>query len=84
MGTFWEGSDVDMTIIADKTFSSDDLLKVSALFSDSYLPYFVDLSIFSKLQNTDLIDHIKRNGKVLYQKTSCNGDCNGYRPSAKQ
>ena len=68
MGNFREGSDIDMTIIADETFSYDDLLKLNGMFSDSYLPYFVDLSIFSKLQNTSLIEHINRKGKLLYEK----------------
>lgn len=68
MGNFREGSDIDMTIIADKNFSHDDLLKVKCLFDDSYLPYLTDISDFSKLKNQNLIDHILRNGKVLYEK----------------
>ena len=68
MGNFREGSDIDMTIISDGTFTYDDLLKITGLFDDSYLPYFVDISDFSKLKNADLIDHIQRNGKILYQR----------------
>ena len=66
MGNFREGSDIDMTIISDGTFSYDDLLSVAGMFDDSYLPYLVDISDFSKLTNPDLIDHIKRNGKLIY------------------
>lgn len=67
MGNFTESSDIDMTIIADD-FSYNDLLKLNGMFSDSYLPYFVDVSIFSKLKNPHLIEHIKQYGKVLYER----------------
>ncbi|MBR4631305.1 MAG: nucleotidyltransferase domain-containing protein [Treponema sp.] len=68
MGTFREGSDIDMTIVADGDFSHEDLLDIAGLFDDSMLPYLVDVSDFSKLKNADLIDHINRRGKILYQR----------------
>ena len=68
MGNFRDGSDIDMTIIADDNFSTDELYKIKLLFDDSMLPYLVDISDFSKLKNTDLIEHINRNGKILYEK----------------
>ncbi len=68
MGTFREGSDIDMTIIADGEFTESELLDVADAFDDSMLPYLVDVSIFSELKNPDLIDHIKRRGKILYKR----------------
>ncbi len=70
MGNFREGSDIDMTLIADGGFSSSDLSKIWNEFDDSSLPYLVDVSIFSELKNPDLIDHIKRRGKTLYERKS--------------
>lgn len=69
MGTFREGSDIDMTIVADSAFSHADLLRVLNDFDDSDLPYLVDISIFSELKNPDLVDHILRRGKLIYERT---------------
>ena len=70
MGNFREGSDIDMTIIADGVFSYDDLLHVADDFDNSMLPYLVDVSDFSQLKSESLKDHIRRRGKVLYQRKS--------------
>ena len=43
------------------------LALLDAKIDDLYLPYFVDLSLFSMLRNTDLIESIEREGKVLYR-----------------
>lgn len=67
-GNFREGSDIDMTIVADGEFTFDDLLHVCGDFDDSMLPYLVDVSDFSKLNNAELIDHIQRRGKVIYER----------------
>ncbi len=66
-GNFREGSDIDLTIVEEEIPSSI-LLKLVNDFDDSLLPIKVDISIFSKLTNQDLIDHIKRVGKSFYQK----------------
>lgn len=66
-GTFREGSDIDMTIVATSEFGFSELAKVSTLFYDSPLPYLVDISDFSKLTNQNLISHIERCGKVIYE-----------------
>lgn len=66
-GNFQEGSDIDLTIIEEEIPSSV-LLELVNDFDDSLLPIKVDISIFSKLTNQDLIDHIKRVGQVFYKK----------------
>ena len=58
-------SDVDITLIGD-LLNDDDLADVVCRLSESSLPYFCDVSLFSKLQNPALIDHIKRQGKTIY------------------
>ena len=66
-GNFKPGSDIDMTIVADPTFDFSALAKVNTMFHESSLPYLYDISDFSKLTNPDLIEHIKRCGKVIYR-----------------
>lgn len=73
MGTFREGSDIDMTVIADEGFTRDDLLRMADAFDDSLLPYLVDLSIFAELKSSELKDHIRRRGKVLYERGATSG-----------
>ena len=67
-GNFREGSDIDLTIVEEKEIPASVLLKLINDFDDSLLPIKVDISIFSKLTNQNLIDHIKRVGQVFYQK----------------
>ena len=65
-GKYRTGSDIDISIKADDSFSRTDLLNIGNDFDDSDLPYFVDVSIYDKLSNPDLKAHIDRVGKVLY------------------
>ncbi|MBQ9357877.1 MAG: nucleotidyltransferase domain-containing protein [Prevotella sp.] len=64
-GNYRPFSDVDVTLIGEH-LTNDDLADVAFRLSESSLPYFCDVSLFSKLQNPALIDHIKRRGKAIY------------------
>ena len=64
-GTNRISSDIDMTLKGDK-LTYLQLALLDARIDDLYLPYFVDLSLFSMIKNTDLIASIEREGKVLY------------------
>jgi len=66
-GNFRAGSDIDISLKTGDSFTRIDLLRIGNDFDDSDIPYFVDVSIYDKLSNRDLIDHINRVGKVLYQ-----------------
>jgi uncharacterized protein len=68
-GNYRPGSDIDMTIISDGPFDFSDLTSVMNEFEESDLPYLTDLSLFSTLTNEHLIDHIKRMGKIIYERT---------------
>ena len=35
---------------------------------DLLLPYTLDLSLYSHIDNADLLDHIQRAGKLFYQR----------------
>ncbi|MCL2479764.1 MAG: nucleotidyltransferase domain-containing protein [Treponema sp.] len=63
-----KGSDIDLTLKTDSTFTRTSLLRIATDFDDSDIPYFVDISIYDKLTNPDLKAHIDRVGKVLYQR----------------
>nr|WP_320017553.1 nucleotidyltransferase domain-containing protein [uncultured Desulfobacter sp.] len=68
-GNYHPGSDIDLVIM-------DDLIKDSRLnnleidLDDLLLPYKLDLTVFQKIQNQDLIDHINRVGILFYTKYS--------------
>ncbi len=65
-GNYRSGSDIDITLKTDDSFSRQDLLRIGNDFDDSDMPYFVDVSIYDKISNTDLKAHIDRVGKILY------------------
>ncbi|MDR0709989.1 MAG: nucleotidyltransferase domain-containing protein [Spirochaetaceae bacterium] len=67
-GTYKNGSDIDLTLHTDDAFTHADLLRLANDFDDSDLPYMVDLSEYRKLQNENLKEHIRRVGKVLYER----------------
>ena len=65
-GKYRNGSDIDLSLITDNTFTRSELLHITGDFDDSDIPYFVDVSIYDKLSNPDLKAHIDRVGKTLY------------------
>ncbi|GHU47690.1 DNA polymerase [Spirochaetia bacterium] len=69
-GTYHPGSDIDITLHTDETFTYNDLLHLANEVDDSDMPYFVDISVYDKLQNMDLKEHIQRIGKPLYVRQS--------------
>ena len=64
-GTNRKSSDIDMTLKGDNLIYLQ-LALLDAKIDDLYLPYFVDLSLYSMIKNVDLIASIEREGKVLY------------------
>jgi uncharacterized protein len=68
-GTYRNGSDIDLTLLGDKlTYSL--LNQIETEIDDLLLPYSVDLSLYSHLDNAELLDHIQHAGKLLYQRES--------------
>lgn len=66
-GNYRPGSDIDITLFGDN-LTILDLHNLEIMLDELYLPYSFDLSIFEKLQNEDLIDHINRVGKVMFDR----------------
>lgn len=69
LGTFQNGSDLDLALLGNKV-SFDTILKVKTVFSESYLPIFVDVLDYKSIKNIELKHHIDTFGKVIYQKQS--------------
>jgi len=68
-GNYSTYSDIDITLIgAIINLTSQN--KIENELDDLLLPYKFDVSNFHKIENLDLIEHIKRVGKVIYTKSS--------------
>ena len=64
-GTHRNGSDIDLCIEApDMTLS--ELLEIEGRIDDLLIPWKVDLSLMHRVENPDLLEHIRRAGKVFY------------------
>lgn len=63
-GTHKNGADIDLALDG-ATLSFDDLLRIETQLDELDLPYHFDLSIYQRLTQPDLIDHIRRVGQVL-------------------
>ena len=66
-GTYRPGSDIDLTLLGPG-LNLKTLFRIEAELDDLLLPYMIDLSIFDHIDNPDLVDHIRRVGKVFYQR----------------
>lgn len=65
-GNFRPNSDIDLTIIGNLDWQK--FTELESELDDLLLPYKIDLSLFEQLENTQLIEHIQRVGKVFYLK----------------
>ena len=66
-GNYQNGSDIDITLVGENLDLST-LFKIENEIDDLLLPYKTDISIFHQIENPDLVDHINRVGKVIYEK----------------
>lgn len=66
-GDYKPFSDIDFTIIGVNLDLSQQQVIENEL-DDLLLPYKMDISVYHKISNPDLINHIKRVGKVFYKK----------------
>lgn len=68
-GNFRTGSDIDLTVAGER-LTHTQLMLVENNLENLHLPYKIDLSLFSEIENLELIDHIKRVGIVFFQNKS--------------
>ena len=67
-GNYKNGSDIDLTLIGGKDLTNHLLYRVMDALDDLLLPYTIDLSIFSNISDTDVINHIQRVGLDFYTR----------------
>ena len=65
-GNYRPGSDIDLTLKGSE-LNLRILNRISTELDDLLLPFCFDLSIFTQIENEDLIDHIHRVGVTIYQ-----------------
>lgn len=68
-GNYKTFSDVDITLFG-KGINSDILTAIDMEIDDLLLPYTFDMSVYEKISNKDLIAHIDRQGKILYERNT--------------
>ncbi|MBU1821665.1 MAG: nucleotidyltransferase domain-containing protein [Bacteroidetes bacterium] len=66
-GTYQYNSDIDLTLLGEN-LTLTILFEIENELDDLLLPYKIDLSIFHKISNPYLVDHINRVGVVFYEQ----------------
>lgn len=61
-----KGSDIDL-VLKGRDLDLRMLNQICLELDELLLPYRIDLSLFSSIENSDLIDHINRVGKIFYK-----------------
>lgn len=70
-GNYKPASDIDLTLVGEN-LNLTIQQKIENELDDLLLPYKFDISIHHTITNNELLDHIKRVGKVLFQKEKTN------------
>jgi type I restriction enzyme, S subunit len=70
-GNYHTGSDIDLSLVGND-LDLVILFNIENELDELLLPYKVDLSLFHKIENSDLIDHINRVGINFYEKPDRN------------
>jgi predicted nucleotidyltransferase len=63
-GNYKPYSDIDISLLGNINLTLQN--KIELELDDLLLPYKFDVSIFYKIENRELIDHINRIGKTIY------------------
>ena len=61
------GSDIDLTLMGEG-LGERELHRIDSELDELLLPYQFDLSLFALLTHPELIDHIQRVGRPLYER----------------
>ncbi len=68
-GTHKPASDIDLAVKGNG-INLETLNELSIQLDDLLLPYKFDISIYSNIENQNLLDHIIRVGKIIYERTN--------------
>lgn len=66
-GNYREGSDIDLVLVGRELDLSTQF-EIENDLEELLLPYKIDLSIYHKIDNKDLIEHIDRAGQEFYHR----------------
>ena len=66
-GTFKSGSDIDLTM-KGSDLNLTTLNQIDTELDDLLLPWSFDLSIYSQITDSSLLDHMNRVGVVFYKR----------------
>lgn len=66
-GNYKPGSDIDIALYADD-LNLNQVNEISVALDDLMLPYIFDISIYNKIKNKDLLEHIDRVGKPIFER----------------
>ena len=66
MGNFEPGSDIDISW-KGKALDINDVTKAGVAYDKLFLPYKLDLVIYSSITEPALLNHIERVGVILYE-----------------
>lgn len=66
-GSYRNGSDIDLAIRGE-ALDHAQLLQIETELDDLLLPYTIDLCLLHRIDNQELLDHIRRVGIVMYEK----------------
>ena len=68
-GTYRNGSDIDLTLCGD-ALTHSVLSRIDSELDDLLLPYTIDLSIFHQIDNSAMVEQIRRVGVNFYEKSA--------------
>ncbi len=68
-GNHKQGSDIDISLLGKNLTLNNSVYPIMDELEELYLPYIFDISIFKNIDNKNLREHIKRVGKIFYEKT---------------
>ena len=66
-GNYRPGSDIDITL-KGAPLNMSLLFKIMEQLELLDLPYEIDLSLYTQIENISLLEHIERVGQVIYQR----------------
>jgi predicted nucleotidyltransferase len=67
-GTHKPGSDIDLTLCGTAELTLAILYQIMTDLDDLLLPYTIDLSIFERIEDPEVVAHIRRVGVVIYER----------------
>lgn len=66
-GNYKKGSDIDLTLYSDDV-SHRLLVSILVDLDELLLPYMIDLSFYTQIDNENLKEHIDRVGVIFYER----------------